>query len=89
VEKIIAVANANLGPKAARYFEELARDATQKSAARAAGISDGMARRYQRRMRTKPAARHNKRSLWIICSHLTMSRVPQKCRTEPREGGFS
>jgi hypothetical protein len=51
-ERIIAVAVEHLGPKAARYFKELGRpDVTQKAAAKAAGISDGMARRYQRQMR--------------------------------------
>jgi hypothetical protein len=50
-DEIIEIARAELGPKAALYFEELARGATPKAAAARVGISTGMGRRNLRRMR--------------------------------------
>jgi hypothetical protein len=50
--QIVAAAGKHLGSNAERYFEVVARPgSTQKDAAKAASISDSMARRYQREMR--------------------------------------
>jgi hypothetical protein len=57
-ERIVAVAREHLGSKAARYFEEIARGATQQAAAGVAGISDRMGRKYQRQMRKLLSARY-------------------------------
>jgi hypothetical protein len=49
-KEIIAIARQRLGDKAARYFEGIADDLWPEEAAEAAGVSTGMARRYQRLM---------------------------------------
>ena len=49
-ERIARVARKHLGAKAATYFEERAKGARQNEAAKAAGVTDRMARKYQTRV---------------------------------------
>jgi hypothetical protein len=49
--EIARVARKHLGAKAQTYFEERAKGARQNESAKAAGVSDRMARKYQTRMR--------------------------------------
>jgi hypothetical protein len=51
MDRLIGLARAKLGTKAANYFRQLAAGASQNDAARAAAVSDRMARKYETRMR--------------------------------------
>jgi len=50
-QKIIETARAKLGRKAANYFRQLVAEESQKDAAKAANVSDRMARKYEARVR--------------------------------------